>query len=275
MATPEDSLISNSSASMSPPPRNLLNSPGVDRSNNTYKQVPHFTYDNSQYPAVSNQRKQYPSESRPYSSQPSASSRQPNYDQSDNKPNGYTTRVLGRANERNTAKRQERPQNENNPISGLDSKKRIPYVSDSKNYSTSSSYQTGKSKTLPVQGQSSPPQGLQLTSYDDDYQSNTRRPMSFVKALEMSQMVEQKEIQQQNRPSVSSNNTQRPYSHSQYSASSHPPRNAASERAKTNRDHDNVASSQYRNKPREPRSRNRDQQEKPKSVYDTTFEVSV
>lgn len=258
---------------MSPPPRSLLNSPGVDRSNNTYKQVPHFTYDNSQYPAVTNQKKQYPSESRPYSSQPSASSRQPNYDQSDNKPNGYTTRIQGRANQRNSAKRPERPQNDNNPISGLDSKKRIPYVNESRNYSTSPSYQTGKSKTLPVQGQSSPPQGLQLTSYDDDYQSNTRRPMSFVKALEMSQMVEQKEIQQQNRPSVSNNNTQRPHPHSQYAASSHPPRSAASERGKTNRD--NVTSSQYRNKPREQRSRNRDQQEKPKSVYDTTFEVSV
>lgn len=145
MALPEESLTG-SPSKYTPPARNILNSPGIDRSNN---------YQSRQ-------------ETRP--SQPQYSSRDsPGY----NKPQYF--------GQQNGHRRERTPSAEGS----VDSVDRRPLM----NTSVSSGYNSRSFDTSPL-GRSQTLPNNQGGFYEEDPRT-AKRPMSFVKALEMSHLVEQ------------------------------------------------------------------------------------
>ncbi|XP_022341290.2 uncharacterized protein LOC111135476 isoform X2 [Crassostrea virginica] len=146
MALPEESLMGSPTKFSPAPPREILNSPGLDRSNN---------YQPRQ-------------EIRP--SQPQYSSRDsPAY----NKPQYYSQQNGHRRERTHSAE------------GSLDSVDRRPLM----NSSVSSGYNSRSFDTSPL-GRSQTLPNNQGGFYEEDPRT-AKRPMSFVKALEMSQLVEQ------------------------------------------------------------------------------------
>ncbi|XP_069135252.1 palmitoyltransferase ZDHHC5-A-like isoform X2 [Argopecten irradians] len=292
MATPEESLIATSPMDKAIPPRHALNSPGSERAPYTSNSRPNHNKgqrnEGPRYPAYETQPKrpgdsQYQlSSSQSYPAQlkagnsaaPKSSASVPQYP-----PTGYSARSY--KNNGYTSAEQDTPRG----------RERVPH-SRSDNISTGRQYTSGvhpansdmrakrsyealpsdqnrsyssqqpsvpKSRTLPTQG-------AEPYFPDDDYRANSRRPMSFVKALEMSEIVEQKEKQQKQ--------IQKTPPQSSFSNSSHTAGGSSDRTTRPGRS----APIQGRSAPSSqvhPRGRDRSRDDKKRSLYDSSFEVSV
>ncbi|XP_048737061.1 palmitoyltransferase ZDHHC5-A-like isoform X2 [Ostrea edulis] len=193
MALPEESLMG-SPSKFSPPPRNILNSPGVDRSMNIQSRQ-----------ETGRSQPQYRSRESP------GYNKSPHYSQQNGHRRERTSSAEG----------------------SLDSVDRRPLM----NSSVSSGYNSRSYDVSPV-GRSRTLPSNQGGFFDDDPRT-AKRPMSFVKALEVSQLVEQ------NQQGMKNSNAQ----------SRKPPLH--------------LQGTQHH------KQKSRHREGKKKTVYDTSFEVSV
>ncbi|XP_060074136.1 palmitoyltransferase ZDHHC8-like [Ylistrum balloti] len=294
MATPEESLIATSPLDKALPPRHALNSPGSERapyiSNGRQNTSKGQRNEGSRFPAYETQQKHpgdsqyqlsssqsYPAQLRAGSSAaPKSSVSAPQYP-----PTGYSARSYKNngytSGDQDTPRGRERvPHSRSDNIStgrpytashqtSSDTRAKRSYEALPSDHNRSYSSQqpsVPKSRTLPAQG-------AEAYFPDDDYRANSRRPMSFVKALEMSEIVEQKEKQQQHIQKTPPQSTA-------FSNSSHS--NTASGGSERLSRPGRSVPLQGRSVPPgqgHPRGRDRSRDEKKKSLYDSSFEVSV
>ncbi|KAK3084400.1 hypothetical protein FSP39_012914 [Pinctada imbricata] len=263
MATPEESLMS-SPRRYPPPSHNSINSPGTDRSTISKQRPQRDTDYHQRDPYMGRYSAETPPNSDPYKATPpnsdphkatrsSSYSRQGRQDSSSsyNKSNGYPHSSSGgmtlATSEPDVGHRSPgRPQYGNTSASSgynsdITRRSYDPLPPTNNKYSPSP---RGVSRTLPNQGHMS-------YLHDDDPRS-AKRPMSFVKALEMSELVEK-----QNQQQKISNNTYSSDSRTSNNRSGKPPiPHGAGAPHHRQRSHSN-------------------REGKKKTLYDTSFEVSV
>ncbi|XP_033748662.1 probable palmitoyltransferase ZDHHC8 isoform X2 [Pecten maximus] len=292
MATPEESLIATSPMDKAIPPRHALNSPGSERapyiSNGRQNNSKGQRSEGSRFPAYETQQKRpgdsqyqlsssqsYPAQLRAGSSTaPKSSASVPQYP-----PVGYSARSYKNngytSGDQDTPRGRERvPHSRSDNISAgrqytgshptsSDTRAKRSYEALPHDHNRSYSSQqpsVPKSRTMPAQG-------AEAYFPDDDYRANSRRPMSFVKALEMSEIVEQKEKQQQQIQKTPPHSTS-------FSSSSHTVSGSSDRISRPGRS----VPIQGRSAPQSqvhPRGRDRSRDEKKRSLYDSSFEVSV